>query len=409
MFKLNWRRRKRKIMRKWQAIGRAQRKNKRNLLRKYKGDVCKPKPTTCQTTEKEDVVASNSNSFLHESVPVGLIPLANVKNFLNPLKTVVYSMYSWWLKNIRQGFEFIKDTLYPSRVYLRELNALRQHIESLEIKLTRMQEIFEHHQDPNTAKAAEVCCCRKHADSVPGLNKIPVWPVQPIVSRALLKLSDEALPLLPPPPPPPPPPLPPAFLLAEKPLQIKRKSRTENPQQTIHEEIRKSLSITTKDLLQVKLKSTADRFEVTKLDNKKKDGPPFVTVKDLLHVKLRKTQNNVEKTKMDTPGKKRSPLVTLSDLQGFNFQGNANQLQKPTKMMITPHRPVLDLRQRLKKVNIERSPGGTPLHKENKDTATGLTPVMTQALRRKFEMAHPKSPPGGCSSSNTSFDEQSAC
>ncbi|XP_062887929.1 proline-rich protein 11 isoform X3 [Mobula hypostoma] len=375
MFKLNWRRRKRKIMRKWQAIGRAQRKNKQTMLRKYKGDICKPKPTTCQTTEKEDVVASNSNSFLHESVPVGLIPLANVKNFLNPLKTVVYSMYSWWLKNIRQGLEFIKDTLYPSRVYLRELNALRQQIESLEIKLTRMQEIFEHHQDPNTAKAAEGCCCRKHADSVPGLNKIPVWPVQPIVSRALLKISDEALPLLPPPPPPPPP-LPPAFLLAEKPLQIKRKSRTENPQQTIHEEIRKSLSITTKDLLQVKLKSTADRFEVTK---------------------------------MDTPGKKRSPLVTLSDLQGFNFQGNANQLQKPTKMMITPHRPVLDLRQRLKKVNIERSPGGTPLHKENKDTATGLTPVMTQALRRKFEMAHPKSPPGGCSSSNTSFDEQSAC
>ncbi|XP_072909259.1 proline-rich protein 11 isoform X2 [Hemitrygon akajei] len=347
MFKLNWRRRKRKTMRKWQVIGRAQRKNKRHLLEKYKGGVCKPQPATCQATEKEDVVASNSNSFLHDSVPVGLISLANVKNLLNPLKTVVYSMYSWWLKNVRQGLELIKDTLYPSRVYLQELNALRQHIESLEIKLTRMQETFEHHQDPNTAKAAEVCCCRKHADSVPGLNKIPVWPVQPIVSRALLKLPDEA-------PPPPPPPLPPAFLLAEKPLQIKRKSKTENPQQTTHEEIRKSLSITTKDLLQVKLKSTADRSEVTKLDTKKKDGPAFVTVKDLLHVKLRKTQNKVEKTKTDTPGKKRSPLVTLSDRQGFNFQGKADQLQKPTKMMITPHRPVLDLRQRLKKVNIER-------------------------------------------------------
>lgn len=41
-----------------------------------------------------------------------------------------------------QGFELIKDVLFPSRVYLRELNVLRQHIESLEFKVTHMQEFF---------------------------------------------------------------------------------------------------------------------------------------------------------------------------------------------------------------------------------------------------------------------------
>ncbi|XP_032901661.1 proline-rich protein 11 isoform X2 [Amblyraja radiata] len=384
MYKLNQRRKKWKMVRKWHAIGKSNRNSKRHLLAKHKGCACKPKPTTCQTPEKEDMVTSNSNSFLHESVPVGLISLVNVKNLFNPLQTVVYSIYSWWLRNIRQGFELIKDTLFPSRVYLRELNVLRQHIESLEIKVTHMQEFFnEQHQEPNTAKATEVCFCRKHFDSLPVPNKIPIWPVQPIVSCTPLKSPNEA----PPPPPPPPPPLPPCSLFAVKPLQIQTKTR-EKHLQAIGEEILRPPSITIKDLLQVKLKRTVDRFELIKMNPEKKDGPPSVTIKDLLDVKLRVTQNKVEKAKMDAPGKRRSPLVTIHDLQSFNLQRKVNQLQKPTKMM---------------------SPGGTPLHKESKDTATGLTPVMTQALRRKFEMAHPKSPPQCCSSPNTSFDEQHAC
>ncbi|PNJ65758.1 T0040138 isoform 1, partial [Pongo abelii] len=52
-----------------------------------------------------------------------------------------------------------------------------------------------------------------------------------------------------------------------------------------------------------------------------------------------------------------------------------------------------DLRKLLRKVNVERSPGGTPLtNKENMETGTGLTPVMTQALRRKFQV-QPGPPP----------------
>ncbi|XP_078404333.1 proline-rich protein 11 [Cetorhinus maximus] len=401
MHKLSQRRRKWKIMRKQQAMEKAWNDSKRCLLAKNKRHFCKAKPITAETGMKETPVSNNNCSQL-EPVPIRLISLINVENMLNPLKAVVSSLYSWWLNGIRQGLEVVKDILFPSRVYLRELNALRQHIETLEMKLTQLREIFNVNLESNNAKAPDMCSCRKCVDFSTSPAKIPVWPVQPIISRPMLPKPFGALP---PPLPPPPPPLPPPSVFVQKPLQIQRKSRSEISLQTLSEEVGRLPSITMKDLLKVKLKKTADRFEINKTVPERMDGPLSVTVKDLLEVKLRKTQNKLEEAEMNTPGKKRSPLVTISDLQGFNLQGKANQLQKPAKMITTPNKPVMDLRQRLKKVAIERSPGGTPLYKENRDTGTGLTPVMTQALKRKFEMARPKSPPC-CYSPNASFDDQ---
>ena len=51
----------------------------------------------------------------------------------------------------------------------------------------------------------------------------------------------------------------------------------------------------------------------------------------------------------------------------------------PEEMIIT--------RTKLRKVNITRSPGGTPLvSNRNKENGTGLTPMMTKALQRKFQV-----------------------
>lgn len=45
------------------------------------------------------------------------------------------------------------------------------------------------------------------------------------------------------------------------------------------------------------------------------------------------------------------------------------------------------MRHNLRKVNITRSPGGTPLVSgKNCEHGTGLTPMMTRALRRKFQV-----------------------
>ncbi|XP_038670549.1 proline-rich protein 11 isoform X1 [Scyliorhinus canicula] len=411
MPKLSQRHRKWKTMRKRQAMEKAWNDSRRSLLARNKRNVCKAKPIIAETAGKKKIPASISNSFQHECVPNRLTSLVNVKNMLNPLKAAISSLYNWWLNSIGQGLDVVKDILFPSRVYLRELNALRQHMEILEKELTQLHKIVDVNLASNNAKAADTCSCRKYIDFSASPAKIPVWPVQPIISRRMLLETFGALPTPaptpPPPPPPPPPPLPPPSVFVQKPLQIQRKSRSENSLQTLSDKIGRLPSITMKDLLKVKLKKTADRFELKKTVPERIDGPLPVTVKDLLEVKLRKTQNKLEEPEINTPKKERSPLVTISDLQGFNLRAKANRLPRSAKMITTLNKPVLDLRQRLKKVAIERSPGGTPLYKENRDTGTGLTPVMTQALKRKFEMAHPKSPPC-CLSPNTSFDDQIA-
>ena len=45
-----------------------------------------------------------------------------------------------------------------------------------------------------------------------------------------------------------------------------------------------------------------------------------------------------------------------------------------------------NLRKTLRKVNLMRSPGGTPLVKSKPETGAGLTPMLTAALRRKFKV-----------------------
>ncbi|EPQ02795.1 Proline-rich protein 11 [Myotis brandtii] len=128
--------------------------------------------------------------------------------------------------------------------------------------------------------------------------------------------------------------------------------------------------------------------EALKAGPLKKDGPMQITVKDLMTVKLKKTQSFDEKKKLVPSPKVRNPLVTVSDLQGVTLKPNSKVL--PTRV-----------------TNVLMSPGGTPLtNKENMETGTGLTPVMTQALRRKFQLAHPRSPTQTLPLSTSNFDEQ---
>lgn len=140
----------------------------------------------------------------------------------------------------------------------------------------------------------------------------------------------------------------------------------------------------------------------------KKNGPMQITVKDLLTVKLKKTQSFDERRKLVPSPKAQNPLVTVSDLQRVTLKPKSKVLStRVTNVLITPGKSQLDLRKLLRKVDVERSPGGTPLtNKENVETGTGLTPVMTRALKRKFQLAHPRSPTQTLPVSTSSFDEQ---
>uniref|UniRef100_A0A8D0HKJ7 Proline rich 11 n=1 Tax=Sphenodon punctatus TaxID=8508 RepID=A0A8D0HKJ7_SPHPU len=186
--------------------------------------------------------------------------------------------------------------------------------------------------------------------AAPSHAQISVAEPQPLPSLASLQLAP------PPPPPPPPPPLPP-LPPPQAPLLLKRASGI-------------------KPLQAAPLKS---------------DVPMQITLKDLLNVKLKKTQSHTGTDKAGSPLKRPRALITISDLQSINLRTKAAlPPTRVTNVLITPSKNHLDLRKHLKRVNIQRSPGGTPLtNKENMETGTGLTPIMTQALRRKFQLLHP--------------------
>ena len=63
----------------------------------------------------------------------------------------------------------------------------------------------------------------------------------------------------------------------------------------------------------------------------------------------------------------------------MNFKNNVS---KQTPVVETGQ--LVTLSKKLKKVDVARSPGGTPLVKVKKDTGAGLTPLLTAALKRKF-------------------------
>ncbi|XP_042182817.1 proline-rich protein 11 [Oncorhynchus tshawytscha] len=105
-----------------------------------------------------------------------------------------------------------------------------------------------------------------------------------------------------------------------------------------------------------------------------------------------------------------APLVTVADLQNVRLKQSHCQL--PPKLLKslsfgrTPTKSPMNLRTQLKRIQINRSPGGTPLFdKENMETGTGLTPIMTQALRRKFQSALPRGLSPKAKNLNESFDQ----
>ncbi|XP_015223069.2 proline-rich protein 11 isoform X1 [Lepisosteus oculatus] len=257
-----------------------------------------------------------------------------------------------WRSRLAQACALLQDTLFPWRRYARELHALRLQVEGLR------EEMSHWGSTPQQAgEKADVCSCQRPACCPPALLP-PALPA--------------------PPPPPPPPPLPPAAP-PQKPLHILRKDVPPKPPQ--------------------------------QLPVVKQEVPAAVTLRDLRAVKLRKVSLPVDAKKVVSPGRQRVPLVTVADLQKVSLRRSHSD--QPLKLRISltrsPTKSPLNLRRQLKKVDIERSPGGTPLYdKENRETGTGLTPIMTQALRRKFQIAHPRSPsPKFRAPLNKSFDDQS--
>ncbi|XP_028642987.1 proline-rich protein 11 [Grammomys surdaster] len=296
----------------------------------------------------------------------------NIKDAITLWTNRAWCIYSCCQTCVTQSLEVLKDAIFPSRVYHRELYSLKQELCVLKSKLCKLQRNLKSISENSSCSSCCHTCCMSHKlTTVPACapttheeSQTTLPPTQPQPASHLPT---------PPPPPPPPPPLPPP------------------PPPLAPLLLRKS--------------GTTKALQVEPL---KKEGPMHITVKDLLTVKLKKTQSIDERKKLvPSPPEERTPLVTVSDLQRVTLKPNSRVLATRVKnVLISPGKSQIDLRKLLRKVEVERSPGGTPLNnKENMETGTGLTPVMTRDLRRKFQLAHPQSPTQSLPRSTSSFDE----
>ncbi|XP_061106040.1 proline-rich protein 11 isoform X2 [Conger conger] len=257
-----------------------------------------------------------------------------------------------WRSRLAQVCAGLLNALLYWRGYTQQLESLQQQVTEMK------REINVLHCALQFAGEARAICCR-HGGSVEVGMMRPPLPY----GSAVDPLPALTLPAPPPPPPPPPPPLPPPLPV----LLLK------NP------------------LLSIKRRATPKILEGSQ---EKQSRSVSVTLSDLQAVKLRKITDPISQKKT-SPAKKSAPLVTVADLQKVRLRRSLCQL--PSKLCQnlngSPNKSTLSLRSHLKKVQIDRSPGGTPLvDKENRETGTGLTPLMTQALRRKFQSALPRSP-----------------
>ncbi|NWH37799.1 PRR11 protein, partial [Chloropsis hardwickii] len=291
---------------------------------------------------------------------------------LRPLTGAASSLYWWCQSRLAQSFQVVKDTIFPSQVYLRELNTFREKLEKLEREFSKLQGALQMNRVAAVSPESSLCQrCHKPVLGAPVGTQMDLPPSASV--PVSIPPPPPPPPLPPPPPPPPPPPLPPPNL-PPAPLLLQR--------------------------------GTASKLAPPV----KKDGPVHITLKDLLNVKLKKTNSSLRMDKEQSPVKPRRALITVTDLQSVNLRPKSKASPHATKSLITSPKNQIDLRKHLKKVNIQRSPGGTPLSsKENTECGSGLTPIMTQALRRKFQashsMAHPKSPSPARLSAANSFDE----
>jgi len=164
------------------------------------------------------------------------------------------------------------------------------------------------------------------------------------------------------------------------------------------------------------LKNKQTRSKATdSKENKNKTSRTLVTLEDLKKVKLRKVKQAIEKDKENAAPEfettsyklqsaKPSPnklnqrndvqcIVSLREIKNVTLKRTKRETEMEKIKLRNPEEMVVT-RQNLRKVNITRSPGGTPLLSgKSCEHGTGLTPMMTRALRRKFQHAHPYSSP----------------
>ncbi|KAK7485390.1 hypothetical protein BaRGS_00023338 [Batillaria attramentaria] len=118
---------------------------------------------------------------------------------------------------------------------------------------------------------------------------------------------------------------------------------------------------------------------------------PMVTLEDLQKVKLKKADDRVPELSERKNGFESSSAPT--DLRRMALRKTQSAVLFREKENILPIRAedVAHQKNHLKKTTLKRSPGGTPQRdrKRRRESGQGLTPMMTKALRLKFQTQSP--------------------
>lgn len=291
--------------------------------------------STRSGSERSTQFIQEHSEVIHGKVVKEWISLLNVR-----LLGVAFGRFcQMWRNRLNQVFIGIMR-LFFWRSYDQEISDLQKQMIDLQREIVILHSVLKQYRG-----ASESACLGNAADSRPS-HPLPL-PLSLGSGSSVDKLPIRAPAPLPPPPPPPP--LPPPS--------------------------------TTVPLLFIPKKKAA----LATLQNSKEnqDLVLAVTLRDIQSVKLKKiTTGNTEKANKSSK-QARAPLITVSDLQKVCLR-RSHGLPLKRQISSTPTKSPLRLRSQLKRVQICRTPGGTPLFdKENIETGTCLTPIMTQALQRK--------------------------
>ncbi|XP_001634153.3 proline-rich protein 11 [Nematostella vectensis] len=267
-------------------------------------------------------------------------------------------------KSLKKG----GDLLFPGASYKRKLDEVAGRLDELEREVKRLKS--------ETCQTKMTCQPCNH-------QLLMVGPTVPIP------------PTLPPPPPPPPPPLPPPPPSGGN-ILLQKMSMTTKPKSQPVDQAAPMVSLDA--IKNVKLKKVnRQSCQDSESDNSSS-----------LPEQSKKLLRSISKTRK-TKSPSLRPLITLNDLQKVKLKKRGSGCSATGYKFKSPESNILVLRRNLRRVDQRRSPGGTPIcTRPKEDCGTGLTPMMTRALRKKFRLANPESPdsPNGsggmCSSSSSS-------
>ncbi|CAH3182629.1 unnamed protein product [Porites evermanni] len=192
----------------------------------------------------------------------------------------------------------------------------------------------------------------------------------------------------PPPPPPAPPPPPPVLPPPAPPLAFLKRKQSGSKGVDSSETKKKPTTalVTLEDLKKVKLRKVSPKKNRLRV----KENIESNTGTDVsLKIQPQKPELRKINQRKDLP----QCVISLREIKKVTLKKRTAESEIDKVKLRTPEEMIIT-RSKLRKVNITRSPGGTPLvSNRNKENGTGLTPMMTKALQRKFQQAHPYSSP----------------